>query len=382
MLAFCHLTRRFQRVIPLALFALATTFSYSQNLNKDYKKALRSLEFGNYVEARDRFESIFDEVEEKNEIASYLSECYLALHQEEQIKSLVRSLENPDDYNLYDLALAYYYEEQFDSAAYIASQISQEEDLDPENLQLQIEGSTLFYGEEEGILIQNFGNHINSDQREYCSVMYNDYNTLLFTSRGESNQKADFDGMAFESIYLTSVDSSGAWTKPVPVKSGIEDDRRHDAPVQIINSGQTMISFHDGKLFKSNLEDGVWVRSGEIELNTGDGVVTHCHIMEDQNTIFYASDLKLPGGDLDLYTSEIQADGSWSDPKPLTELNTAFDEDAPFVAKDGKFYFSSRGHGSIGGYDVFQTVYDSTSTTWETPKNLGYPINTVDEDIY
>ena len=212
--------------------------------------------------------------------------------------------------------------------------------------------------------------------------MYNDYNTLLFTSRGESEEKTDFDGMAFESIYLTTIDSVGEWTKPISVKSNIENEKRHDAPIQIINEGKTMISFHDGKLYESNLIGDVWERSDEIDLNTDPGVVTHCFITQDQNTIFFSSDLKSPGGDLDLYRAEKLSNGNWSDPIPLVALNTDLDEDAPFLAKDGIFYFSSRGHGSIGGYDVFQTKYDSVSKSWSEPLSLGYPVNTVDEDIY
>ena len=368
--------------IFVLLFLFTSPLLFGQNVNQNYKRALKLLDNGNYVEARDRFESIFDQVDDKNEVASYLSECYLALHQEAQIKSLIYGLEEPDDYNLFDLALAYYYEEQFDSAATVARQINETEDLASKDLQTKIQGSSEFYANEDGILIQNFGKDINSGKREYCSVMYNDYNTLLFTSRGESDEKADFDGMAFESIYLTTIDSVGDWTQPVSVKSNIENEKRHDAPVQIINDGKTMISFHDGKLYESNLEEGVWERSSEIDLNTDLGVVTHCHITEDQQAIFFSSDFMNPGGDLDLYSADKLENGEWSDPKPLVELNTPYDEDAPFLAKDGIFYFSSRGHGSIGGYDVFQTTYDSAGSSWADPISLGYPINTVDEDIY
>ena len=340
------------------------------------------LDNGNYVEARDRLESIFEEVDYKNEVASYLTECYLALHQEERIKTLIKRLDEPDDFNQFDLALAYYYEEQFDSAAMVARGIENSEELASDDLRSRISGSTEFYANEEGIIIQNFGEGINSGQREYCSVMYNDYNTLLFTSRGESDNKTDFDGMAFESIYLTTIDSVGEWTLPVSVKSNIENERRHDAPIQIINDGKTMISFHDGKLYESNLVNDAWERSSEIDLNNDLGVVTHCFITKDQQTIFFASDLKAPGEDLDLYSARKLSSGKWSEPLPLTELNTPFDEDAPFLAKDGILYFSSRGHESIGGYDVFQTRYDSASKSWREPRTLGYPINTVDEDIY
>jgi outer membrane protein OmpA-like peptidoglycan-associated protein len=65
------------------------------------------------------------------------------------------------------------------------------------------------------------------------------------------------------------------------------------------------------------------------------------------------------------------------------EINTEYDEDSPFIDYDGKtLYFSSRGGMGMGGYDIFKAEYDSAAGNWTSIMNLGYPINTPDDDIY
>jgi outer membrane protein OmpA-like peptidoglycan-associated protein len=71
----------------------------------------------------------------------------------------------------------------------------------------------------------------------------------------------------------------------------------------------------------------------------------------------------------------------WSKPRKLESINTEFDEDSPFIHPDGKtLYFSSKGHSSMGGYDIFKCT--KTGTGWSIPENLGYPINTPGDEIY
>jgi hypothetical protein len=65
-------------------------------------------------------------------------------------------------------------------------------------------------------------------------------------------------------------------------------------------------------------------------------------------------------------------------------VNTAYDEDAPFMHSDGTtLFFSSNGHNTMGGYDIFKaTLVDPDMNVWGKPENMGYPLNTVNDDIY
>ena len=102
----------------------------------------------------------------------------------------------------------------------------------------------------------------------------------------------------------------------------------------------------------------------------------------NSNTIYYGSygTNKLNGKDL--YRIERLADGKWGKPQNLgTVINSPFDEDYPFLHADGKtLYFSSKGHNSMGGYDIFKSEFDSTAMTWSNPINLDFPINTPYDD--
>ncbi|MGL4597747.1 MAG: hypothetical protein ACRCYO_09470, partial [Bacteroidia bacterium] len=100
------------------------------------------------------------------------------------------------------------------------------------------------------------------------------------------------------------------------------------------------------------------------------------------NTLYFASDRPGGFGGLDLYISKRLPTGKWS---PATNLgaaiNTAYDEDFPNLSPDGKIlYFSSKGHSSMGGYDIFKAEIDIMTQAFSSVKNIGYPINTPEDN--
>ncbi|HXU27573.1 MAG TPA: hypothetical protein VN698_10100, partial [Bacteroidia bacterium] len=109
----------------------------------------------------------------------------------------------------------------------------------------------------------------------------------------------------------------------------------------------------------------------------------NCFLSPDGKTLYFSSSRGGGFGGKDLYKCTMQFDGTWGDAKNLGDkINTPEDEDDPFMHLDGKlFLFSSKGHNSMGGYDIFKT-YLKPDSTWTEPENMGYPINTVDDDIH
>ena len=85
----------------------------------------------------------------------------------------------------------------------------------------------------------------------------------------------------------------------------------------------------------------------------------------------------------DLYANMLIGSDKWGIPKSLGDnINTAYDEEYAYVSLNGRtMYFSSKGHNSIGGYDIFISTRKSTTSPWEKPKNIGYPINSPYDDI-
>ena len=107
------------------------------------------------------------------------------------------------------------------------------------------------------------------------------------------------------------------------------------------------------------------------------------YIGDDKQKILIASYGKKDESGKDIYIISKTPDNLWSAPENLGfSINTSLDEDFPFLARDGRtLYFSSKGHNSIGGYDIFKTVYNFNTKQWSNPENLGMPINTTGDDI-
>ena len=102
---------------------------------------------------------------------------------------------------------------------------------------------------------------------------------------------------------------------------------------------------------------------------------SHGYLSEDGKTLVFASDRPGGFGGLDLYISRINANGEWSTPFNMgPEINTALNEDRPFIINNGSMiFFTSQGHYNMGGYDIFKSELQSNGI-WSKPENLGYPL--------
>jgi len=103
----------------------------------------------------------------------------------------------------------------------------------------------------------------------------------------------------------------------------------------------------------------------------------------NQDILFYSSYGEVGNNGLDIYFKKRLSEGGWSSPKILPEnINSPYDEDFPFLNSNGTtFYFSSMGHNSMGGYDIFRCNYDATTNDFGPISNLDYKINSTDDDI-
>ena len=103
----------------------------------------------------------------------------------------------------------------------------------------------------------------------------------------------------------------------------------------------------------------------------------------NQDILFYSSYGEVGDNGLDIYFKKRLSGGGWSSPKILPEnINSPYDEDFPFLNSNGTtFYFSSMGHNSMGGYDIFRSNYDPSTNDFGPISNLDYKINSTDDDI-
>lgn len=240
--------------------------------------------------------------------------------------------------------------------------------------------------------IENMGPSINSEWDDFAPVVTADESFMAFTTRRqEGNSNADvFDDMLYYEDVFYSRRIGDIW----------QPARNIGPPVNIIYHSSNLAISADGSqlyLFKSQNggdiflseknPDGTWSEPEALNSNINSTYFENAaSISPDGNTLFFSSDRPITEGktDLDIYYSKKDLKGEWGVAKNIGPfINTPYDDDGPFIDYDGKtLYFSSKGHKGMGGYDIFKSEYDEVADSWSVPKNLGYPMNSPDNDIY
>lgn len=240
--------------------------------------------------------------------------------------------------------------------------------------------------------IRNMGSLVNSAAHDYCPLVTADGNTMYFTSRreGTTGNMKDPLGQWFEDIYVAKrIDE--IWTNAVNV-GGPLNTLVHDATVGLSPDGSSMIIYRtqqnlvSGDLYEARMHARKW-QQPEL-MTTRINSAYHepsASIAPGAQEIYFTSDRPGGFGGRDIYRIRRLPNGEWSLPLNLgPTVNTPYDEDAPFMHSDGTtLFFSSNGHNTIGGYDIFKTMLtDPDMNGWAAPENMGYPLNTVNDDIY
>jgi outer membrane protein OmpA-like peptidoglycan-associated protein len=197
------------------------------------------------------------------------------------------------------------------------------------------------------------------------------------------------DGEYFEDIY-ESVKLNQTWGQGVQLNKSINTET-HDACVALSPDGMELIMYRvspadGGDLFISNLKNNDWTSPKRLAktINTNYWEPS-ASITSDEKTLFFTSNKKGGFGGTDIYMAKLLPNGEFGPAINLgPEINTAEDDDAPFIHPDSKtLYFSSKGHYNMGGFDIFVCTIDIENGSILTkPKNIGYPINTAGDDIY
>jgi len=177
------------------------------------------------------------------------------------------------------------------------------------------------------------------------------------------------------------------WSYPLAITQTLGFDADIQ-PVALSHDGTEMILYYDddyiGNLYYSKYEDDRWLPATKMDENISTKYwESHACFSKDGQTLYFTSNRKGTLGGLDIYKSERQADGKWGIPENLgATINSRYNEETPFITEDGQtLYFSSYGHFNMGGYDIFYSK-KNTDGTWGEPVNLGYPINTTDDDLF
>lgn len=239
--------------------------------------------------------------------------------------------------------------------------------------------------------IVNIGRDINSEFEDYAPVLNADETEIIFTTRrrdGNTNENVADDNKPYEDVFFADR-SGGTWKKAKNIGAPI-NGKFGDSNLTLSPDGNTLFIYRDdgnGDIFESiKGADGKWSEPKALP-----GIINSTYressvsITPDGNTLYFASERPGGFGESDIYVCTKDSRGEWSRVKNLgPTINTQYDEDGPYIAYDAKtLYFSSKGHKGMGGFDIFKTTLtDATKNEWTEPENMGYPINTPDNDIY
>ncbi|MFY0599509.1 MAG: OmpA family protein [Cyclobacteriaceae bacterium] len=221
---------------------------------------------------------------------------------------------------------------------------------------------------------------VNSEYSELSPAFFSGHNELLFASDRPVDSNSEYDGRY--SIFH-SERQGDSWSEPTAVDHLGQFDFEF-TKLEVNNEDGKLFTYNNSKgdLYYSTLDkvDG-WSLPVEFDKGIKDkGLTSHFFINDAEDHILFVKGSKK---NHDIHETYLK-DGKWTTPAPIPGLvNTVYDEDSPFMSHDGKtLYFSSNSPLSIGGYDIFKSSYDETLREWTSPVNMGFPINTLDDEMF
>lgn len=240
------------------------------------------------------------------------------------------------------------------------------------------------------VKIENLGASVNSEFAEYSPHVTADESQLFFTGRRKDTNgggRAEVDGKYYEDIYMCTRGADGKWLAAKNLGTPLNSNM-NDATSGLSSDGHTLFVFKgdegNGDIFVSTLGSKGWAPPSSLgkNVNTNDHE-SSASLSPDGNTLFFVSDRKGGLGLRDIYYCKYdEKKKAWGDAVNIgAPVNTPYDEEGVWMHPDGKaLYFSSKGNGTMGGYDIFYSRNESGK--WADPVNVGYPINSADDDVF
>lgn len=242
-------------------------------------------------------------------------------------------------------------------------------------------------GDTVKIIVKNLGSALNGKFPEYNPIVNADESEMFFTSQREGSTGGIIspeDYNFFEDIYVTTRGESD-WSTPTNPGKPI-NGIYNDAIVGLSPDGQKLFTYkgdNGGDIYMSVLEGSVWSKPEKLNDNINTKFKeSSASFSYDGRTLYFVSNREGGQGGNDIYISKADASGQWGKAENIgATINTQYDESGVFMHPDGKtLYFSSKGHNTMGGLDIFKSIYENGK--WSVPENIGYPVNTTDDDAF
>ncbi len=229
------------------------------------------------------------------------------------------------------------------------------------------------------------GDDINTSFSEFSPLPINGGSSLIFTSNRSTDEYQIKSRTNTEDVYITSLEDS-KWSVPQKISENI-NVKMNEVATSVSADSKTLFLYYedgDGDIYTSTFDDGKWLPPVALNrfVNHPQYRESSACISPDGKRLYFSSNRPGGKGGFDLYVCEMGSNGQWGRPSNLgSRINTRGNEETPYLAPDGNtLYFSSDGHASLGGKDIFKSSF--INGEWTNAENLGYPINTSGNEAF
>jgi tetratricopeptide (TPR) repeat protein len=391
----CH---KIITILTLLFFSAPLFSQDASTLQDDFLEAEYFFVNGDYQDALPYYLKLYEKVPDNANIAYRIGACYLNIEGKKNLaidyleaasknlsakhkEGTINQVSAPYD-ALYDLGSAYLINFQFDKAkdsftrysVTLLPDDSENRDIVSQKIK-SCETAKEIIAKPVSLTQVNLGPAFNDEKSNFNPVISADGKTFAYMV-----------SLKFYDAIMLSRLVSGKWIPAVNITPELQSDG--DMYISCLSSdGRTLFLSRDDNfnsdLYLSTFNGKTWGPCQKLNkyINTKYWE-SHGYSSENGDMLIFASDRPGGYGGLDLYISK-KVNGDWGPAVNLgPEINTSLNEDRPFLIRNGKtLFFSSQGHTTIGGYDLFRSDFQ-TNNLWSRPVNLGYPLNTPDDNIF
>lgn len=353
----------------------------------------------NFEQALKEYQNLLKNDPTNDKYRYRIAVCYLNtnIDKTKAIEYLEQAVKNEraDANTYYLLGRAYHFANRFDEAINMYETFKKISAGTPYNIKDVEKQIEYCYNAKElvkypiDVTFQNLDENINSKFSDYYPFVPTDQSYIAFNTRRDDGSSKNSEGKYKSEVYIAK-EKNGKFTRAKSIGSNVN---KFDGDEEIIGMsadgklmlflfdneeegfGDIFIGHFDGKEVSKLTKMGKEVNSKYTEIAAS--------LSSDGESVYFASDRPGGFGGIDLYVTKKLPNNEWSAPQNLgPTINTPEDEDFPNISPDGKtLYFSSKGHTSMGGYDIFKAEWDAEKRTWTNLQNIGYPINTADDNM-
>ncbi len=384
-------------IISILLFVFTGSTTYAQN-KATAKLANEHFNDGNFSAALDEYIELLKS-DSLNEKFNYrIGVCYLNTNIDKSnaipyLETVIKG-EKPNPNSYYLLGRAYHFAYQFENAIKMYEKfktLNVGNSYNVDDVEKQIE---YCYNAIEimkfplDVTFTNLGQAINSDKPDYYPFVPKNESFLVFNTKRDDGSNILPDGSYNSEIYISQV-KNGKYSKARKLDQNVNTLNGSEEIVGLSADGKYFLFYYDnednyGDLFMAEYTDGTIKNVKKLpEVINSKHHEIAASVSKNGNEVYFASDRSGGFGGVDIYVSRKLPNGKWGPAQNLgASVNTKFDEDFPNISPDGKtLYFSSKGHTSMGGYDIFRSTWDPVKRNWSDVKNIDYPLNTPQDNM-